>query len=129
MALVLDTRFLIAYTFPPSSSDRDALRVFLRRLLREKAVIPSIVLAEYLRVAGRRLGIDAALLRATQFQDLFTVHPIGAREAVEAGKLLARYNVPVADALIAAVAKALHARIVSNDKHFELMGLETLWYK
>ena len=129
MALVLDTRFLIAYTFPPSSNDRDVLRVFLRRLLREKTVIPSIVLAEYLRVAGRRLGLDAVLLRVAQFQDLFTVYPIGAREAVEAGKLLARYNVPMADALIAAVAKALRAKIVSDDEHFRQMGFETLWYK
>ena len=129
MALVIDTRFLIAYTFPPSSRDRDALRNLLHRLTREKTVIPSIVLTEYIRVAGRRLGLEAALVKVAQFQELFKTHPIGAKEAVEAGKLLTRYRVPVADALIAAVAKTLNARVVSDDEHYRLMGIKTLWYK
>ena len=126
---MLDTRFLIAYTFPPSSSDRERLRSFLHKLTRERTVIPSIVLAEYLRVAGRKLGLDAALVKLYQFQELFPVHPIGAREAIEAGKLLARYNVPVADALITAIAKTLHAKVVSDDEHFKLLGINTLWYR
>ncbi len=51
-------------------------------------------------------------------------------DAVEAGRILCRKtNIPIADALIASIAKRLRATIVTDDPHFRELGVRTIWYK
>ena len=51
-------------------------------------------------------------------------------DCFEAGRILCRHQgIPIADALIAAVAKRLRAMIVIDDPRFKELGLRTLWYK
>jgi len=58
VALVIDTRFLLAFTFPPTREDRRLLYMFFRnRVLREDTVIPSIIVTEYLKVVLGKSGI------------------------------------------------------------------------
>ena len=132
MALVLDTRFLIAHTFPPSGEDRERIARFAAKVLREeRLVIPSVVAVEYIRVAGRRLGRVAAVARLNLWLNSGAeLAPLSREIAVKAGELsLGRPDVPLADAIIAAVALSLRAKVVSDDPHFDALGIKRVWYE
>ena len=132
MALVLDTRFLIAHTFPPSKEDRERIARFAARVLREeRVVIPSVVAVEYVRVAGRRMGRAAAVTRLNVWLNSGAEFaPLSREAAVRAGELLLRRpDVPIADAMIAAVALSMRARVVSDDPHYDELGVKRVWYK
>ncbi len=131
MALVLDTRFLIAHTFPPTREDRDRIKLFTARIRREKLYIPSIVLVEYLKVAGRRIGGEAARVRLRSWINAGAeVIFLSEESAFKAGNLSLRNpRVPLADIIIAAIAATCNATIVSDDPHFSVLGARTIWYK
>ena len=63
MALILDTKFLIAHTFPPSDEERRSIAKFLSRISKEKLIIPSIAITEFMKVAGTRLGAEQARIK------------------------------------------------------------------
>jgi predicted nucleic acid-binding protein len=60
VALILDTRFLIAHAFPPSDEERRSVATFLSRISKERLLIPSIAIVEFIKVAGTRLGAEQA---------------------------------------------------------------------
>jgi len=130
LALILDTRFLIAHTFPPSEDDRLALARFAQRLLREQLYISAISIAEYLKVAGARIGREAALARLRAWARQASVAEVSREDAERAGLLLLSHpSVPVADAIIAAQSARLRAAVVSDDPHYRALGVRTIWYK
>ncbi|MDK2463437.1 MAG: PIN domain-containing protein [Candidatus Korarchaeota archaeon] len=130
MALILDTRFLIAYTFPPTERDREKLREFVVRRAGEGFVIPAVVVAEFIKVAGRRLGSEAAEVKLKVWiSSGAKVEPIDERVALEAGRMTLARGVPLADALVAAVAKSTRGIVVSDDPHFRVLGVKATWYK
>jgi len=130
LALILDTRFLIAHTFPPTERDREKIREFVARSAREGLAIPSVVVAEFVKVAGRRLGSEAAEVRIRVWiSGGAKVEPIDERVAFEAGRMALAKDVPLADALVAAVAKSTGGVVVSDDPHFRVLGVKTTWYK
>lgn len=63
MALVIDTRFLIAHTFPPTEDERRKIKEFTSKLAREELIIPSIVVTEFMKIAGLVVGKDSAKIR------------------------------------------------------------------
>ncbi|RLF00515.1 MAG: hypothetical protein DRJ57_00795 [Thermoprotei archaeon] len=132
MALILDTRFLIAHTFPPTREDRERITRFTARVLgRERLLIPGVVAVEYIKVAGRRLGRAAAVARLSLWLNSgaeFT--PLSKEAAMKAGELLLKGpDVPTADAIIAATALTLHAKVVTDDPHFDALGIKRIWYR
>lgn len=132
MALVIDTIFLLTHTFPPSIDDREKIVHFIAKVIEvEKVIIPSVVVAEYIKVAGRRIGKAAAIAKLNTWLGSGAIFiPLTKEIAMKAGELLLRYpNVPIADAIIAAIAISLHARIVSKDPHFKILGVKNIWYK
>ncbi len=131
MALILDTRFLVAHAFPPTAEDRGAILSFAKLLAREQLLIPAVVVAEFIKVAGLRVGADAARARVRAWLAAGAgVAEVSYEDAEEAGLLLLRHQgVPVADALIAAIARRRGARVVSDDPHFRQLGVVTVWYK
>ncbi len=132
MALVLDTRFLLTYLFPPISEDRDLLIRFARTRLRHDAlVIPAIVVTEFLKIAGRKIGISNAEAWIRCFiESSARIEAVMEKDCFEAGRILCRHhNVPIADALIAAIAKRLRAIVITDDPHFKEIGVKTLWYR
>jgi predicted nucleic acid-binding protein len=131
LALILDTRFLIAHAFPPSREDREMLLEFQRRLAQETLLIPSIVVAEFIKVAGPRLGLAAVRTAVRNWVRAGArVTEIAWEDAERAGEYLLRMpEVPIADALIAAQAVRLSATVVSDDNHFRALGVRTTWYK
>lgn len=131
MALIIDTRFLIDHTFPPTDEDHEQIIRFLKRLKQEKTYIPNIVIVEYLKVAGKIIGLSAAKTKIRIWINS-GVEPIPLRqeEAMEAGEQALRTpNIPLADIIIATLAKKYKAKIVSDDPHYKAIGVPTVWYK
>ena len=100
-------------------------------LSKERVVIPSVVAVEYIKVAGRRVGRAVAVTRLNLWLNSGAEFaPLSRVDAVAAGELSLRHpNVPMADAVIAAIAMSMHARIVSDDTHYDELGVRRVWYK
>ena len=95
-------------------------------------IIPAIVLAEYIKIAGSKVGSQSALVHISELEARGgSVVPVSREVAVMAGNLLlAKPAVPMADALIAATAKVMHAEhVLSDDPHFKVLGIKTLWLR
>jgi len=130
LTYVADTRFLITFWFPPDQTTKMAVIRLMRTAPAEGLLIPSIAITEYIRVAGKRVGIEAS---ETHIRSLLAsgarVRSIDERIAFTAGELALRYpDVPIADAVIAAVAVEEKASfVITDDEHFRHMGLRTKW--
>lgn len=130
MTVIADTRLLMVYTFPASAEERDLIRQLMRQSLREHLVIPSVVLTEYIKNAGREIGKQAAETRVFSLKESGAeVYDIHESTALLAGELLLKdQKRSVGDALIAATALELHAsHVISDDPHFHEFGLKTKW--
>ncbi|MGI0086282.1 MAG: hypothetical protein ACREBQ_14480, partial [Nitrososphaerales archaeon] len=58
-----DTRFLLVHTFPFDEKEREDIRQLMLCSLRDHLLIPSVVLAEYFKTAGRKIGKQGVLTR------------------------------------------------------------------
>jgi len=130
LTAVADTRFLLTFKFPPTKETKQKMAKLMEESLRRGLLLPSIVITEFIKLAGKRLGEEAAL---TFLKELTirgaSIVAIDESIATEAGKLALRHwNVPVADTLISAT-MIMHSaeHIVSDDQHFKDMKLKTKW--
>jgi predicted nucleic acid-binding protein len=131
MTSVVDTRLLLALQFPSDKSTGDKIRIFVRKEMTRGVVLPSIVLSEFVKIAGSRIGIQAALNTITMLKEHgMKVQAIDEELALEAGKLLLEYGpVPLADSLIAAFASSKIAEyVLSDDPYFKDLGIKTRWF-
>ena len=130
MTSVADTRLLLALEFPPSQEVRPKIRDFFEKEIAKRLLAPSIVLTEFIEIAGARMGEDAARTRIRLLKDrgMRTV-ALGEEEALVAGGLLLSHrNVPIADALIASLIKTGVAEyIITDDPHFKALDVKTKW--
>lgn len=131
MALVLDTRFLLIHTFPPSLEDKIMIERFTARLLENKIIIPSVVVVEYIKIAGKRIGRAAAETKLNLWKNIGAeVAHFSEELAYEAGRLALNHpRLPLADIIIATTALHYRARIVTDDPHYSILGAKTLWFK
>ena len=131
MVIVLDTRFLIAHTFPPSKEDREAIQRFLRKHARETLVIPTVVISEFIKVAGRRLGRETAKVRMRAWLSSSRVEAVSLNVEIAemSGELSSEHNIPLADAIIASTARKLRGAVATDDEHFRRLGVRMVWYK
>jgi predicted nucleic acid-binding protein len=130
MTVVSDTRFLVVYTFPANEQERDGVRALMHRSLREHFVIPSVVLTEYFKTAGKKIGKQAVTTRISSLKESGAeVSELDESTALLAGELLLKDTKrSIGDALIAATALELHAsHVISDDPHFHEFGLKTRW--
>ena len=130
MTSVADTRLLLALEFPPSQEAKVKTRDFFEKELRGRLLVPSIVLTEFVAVAGARIGEEAAKNRIRLLKDrgMQTIS-LDEEHALTAGSLLLSHrNVPIADALIASYVKAGEAEyVLTDDAHFKALGVKTKW--
>lgn len=130
MTSVCDTRLLITFRFPPSEDVKQKITRLLQRELGRRLLIPSIVITEYVKIAGKRVGSDAAITHVNELESRGAfVTDINKKIALEAGRLLNKHpDSPIADALLAA-SSILHSAeyILTNDEHFEELGCKTRW--
>ena len=132
MTLVSDTRFLLVHTFPADEEERNRIRELMHSSLRERLVIPSVVLAEYFKTAGKKIGKQGVLTRISSLKESGAeVSRLDESMALLAGQLLLKDEKrSIGDALIAATALELHAsHVISDDPHFHEFGLKTRWIR
>jgi predicted nucleic acid-binding protein len=127
---VADTRLLLSLEFPPDDDTKESVERLTRTEIARRLLAPSIILTEFLKIAGARIGVDAARVRIQLLKDRgMRVVPVGEEEALAAGKLLLSHSdVPIADSLIASfVATGIAEYVVSDDPHFKTLGIRTKW--
>jgi len=91
--------------------------------------VATITLTELAYIYARKTDAATARLRVTQVQgSKLNIIPLSPEIAVEAG-LPRQPGIPVADAIIAASARAAGAAVVTNDAHFIDMGVEVREYR
>jgi len=127
---VADTRLLLTLEFLPSQEAKETTRAFFQKELSGGLLAPSIVLAEFIKFAGARIGEEAAKnrLRLLKERGMQTIS-IDEENAFVAGSLLLSHrNVPLADAIIASFVKTgVAAYVVTDDPHFKALGVKTKW--
>lgn len=131
MTSVADTRLLLTLEFPPNQEIKPEVRDFFEKEIGRGLLAPSIVLTEFIEIAGTRIGEDAAITRIRLLRErgMRTV-ALDEKEALIAGSLLlAHRNVPIADALIASFVKTGVAEyVVTDDPHFKALNVKTKWF-
>ena len=130
LTVVADTRFLLTFKFPPTKETKQRIANLMEESLRRGLLVPSIVVIEFIKLAGKRLGEEAALIFLKELTSRgVPIVAVDEKIAMEAGKLALRHwDVPIADVIIGATTVVHHAEhIVSDDQHFKEMKFKTKW--
>jgi|GEM_PF-534394 len=131
MALILDTRFLIAHCFPKSEEERERIRNFLSKIAKDTLMIPSIVVVEFIKIAGSAIGLEQAKIKLRIWIGSGAeIVPIDKDAAFLAGEVAFRHrDAPIADVIISTVARRFKATVVTDDPHFTTLDVKTTWYE
>jgi predicted nucleic acid-binding protein len=128
---VVDTRLLVFLEFPPNQEVRMQTRDFFEKELRGRLLAPTIVLTEFIKLAGAKMGEDAAKIKIRLLKDqgMQTI-ALNEEQALAAGSLLLSHqNVPITDAIIASLVKTRVADyVLTDDPHFRTLGVKTKWF-
>ncbi|HZW57001.1 MAG TPA: PIN domain-containing protein [Nitrososphaerales archaeon] len=130
MTVVADTRLLIVHAFPVDEDERARIGELMRHSLRERLIIPAVVVTEFFKTAGKEIGKQGASTQISLLKEHGgVISDIDEGIALLAGELLLKDNKrSIGDSLIAATALHLHAsHVVSDDPHFLEFGLKTKW--
>ena len=130
LTAVADAPLLLTLQFPPSKEKGKRVEEAISREVVGRLLAPSIVLTEFVKIAGARIGESAALLRLNLLKERgMRVIPLGEELALVAGRLLLSHpDVPIADALIASLVKIGEAEyVITDDPHYQDMKVRTKW--
>ncbi len=130
MTSIADTRLLFFMEVPASPEMGRKARDFFEKELRENLLVPTVVLAEFIEIAGARIGEEAAKTRIRLLKERgMQVVPFDERHALITGSLLLKNrNVPLADAIIASYVKADDADyVLTDDPHYKTLNTKTKW--
>jgi len=129
MKYLLDTKALIAFFNNEVGAD------FVERILREidenkaERFVSAITLTEIYYLYLRRIREDFAKKRIEQIKvSNLKIVTIEEEIAVKAGEYKIK-AIPIADALIAASAHFVEAKVVTDDEHFEKLDLEVVRFR
>jgi predicted nucleic acid-binding protein len=128
---VADTRLLLTLEFPPNEELAAKTEDFVEKETAKQLLAPSIVIIEFIKYAGARIGEEAAMTRIRLLKEKgLRIVPIDEKIALTVGSLLlAHQNVPIADALIASFVKNGAAEyVITDDPHFKSLGVKTKWF-
>jgi len=129
MRFLFDTKALIA--FFNNEKGADFVESILKDVDGEKAkgFISSITLTEIFYIYSRRLDRNYARKRIEQIKmSNLKIIEIDDEVAVKAGEYKMR-PIPIADALIAACASSVDAKIVTDDEHFKETDVEVIKFR
>ncbi len=127
---IADTRLLLTLEFPPSKEMKKRVETTIAYELAHRLLAPSIVLTEFLKIAGTRIGEASARLRLNLLKERgMRVLPLTEEMALAAGRLLLSHqDIPIADALIASPVQMGEADyVVTDDPHYRVLGVRTKW--
>ncbi len=123
---VFDTRFFIECYYSPSDSQTKWLADKVKSV--KERFISSIVLHEVYQLTLRRDGREMAKLRTTLLEQDYEVIDVDAGIAKASAELRLKYEMSMADSIIAATAFVLKAACVSDDPHFKAVKeMKTDW--
>ncbi len=130
MTAVADTRLLFHMEVPANPVMGRKARDFFEKELREKLLVPTVVLAEFIEIAGARIGEEAAKTKIRLLKERgILIVPFEERHALEtASLLLSNRKVPLADAIIASYVKTGEANyVLTDDPHYKTLNTKTKW--
>ncbi len=130
MTGIADTRLMLTLEFPPTEEIKARSVDLFQREIARNLVAPSIVLTEFIKIAGPSMGEDAARTRIRLLKERgMRIVSLEEEEALTAGRLLlAHRDVPTADALIASFVKNGSGEyVVTDDPHYKILGVKTRW--
>ncbi len=130
MTSVADSRLLLTLEFPPNPEAKVKIRDLFEKELRGRMLAPSIVLTEFIKHAGAKIGEDAAKTKIRLLKDMgLQIVALDEECALVAGSLLlSKQDTPIADALIASLVKnSLADYVLTDDTHFKELGIKTKW--
>ena len=105
-------------------------RDFLTKELNQQLIAPTIVLTEFIKLAGAVIGQEAAKNKIRQLKERgLQIVPLNEQHALTAGSLLlSQGNIPIADAIIASYVKNGEADyVLTDDPHFKTLNVKTKW--
>lgn len=84
-----------------------------------------------MKVTGKAIGSSSSEIQIKRFEKVYVrIEPILNVERYIAGRLALRYpKLSIAGILIATVAQRLRARVITDDLHYEVLGVNTVWYR
>ena len=127
---IADTRLLISLEFPANTEMGTKIRDLFVKEARGRLLAPTIILAEFIRIAGTKIGEEAAKNRLQLLEERgMQIVPVDKKNALIAGSLLLSHrDLPIADAIIASYVKTDVAEyVVTDDPHFRALGIKTKW--
>ena len=131
MKEVLDTRFLREYFLPNKTETKQKTTRKLQTLIaRNEGILPTIVIAEITQISCALLGKDLAESNCQALiQSGLEIQDLTPRIAQQAGLFKCQYNnLPMGNCIIAATALLNHARVLSDDPHFDCIEeIKRVW--
>jgi predicted nucleic acid-binding protein len=122
---VYDTRFFAELYY---SKDEATLQRIREEKRRQEKFISTVVIHEVYRLTLAREGRETAALRAKLLKQDFKVISVNDEVAEISAELRHRYQLSMADSMIAATASSLKAMCVSDDPHFKrIKEIKTTW--
>ena len=122
---VYDTRFFIELLY--SKDEKMLQKLKEKKRFREK-YISTVVIHEIYKFSLAREGRDSATLKVTLIKKDFQTVPVDNQIAQVSAELRQKYNLSMADSMIAATASVLDAVCLSDDPHFgQVKEIKTVW--
>lgn len=130
MTSIADTRLLFSMEVPATLEMGRKARDFFQKEVRENLLVPTVVLTEFIEIAGTRIGEEAAKTRIHLLKERgMQILEFDELHALKTGSLLlSNRNIPLADAIIASYVKTGAAEyVLTDDPHFKMLGVKTRW--
>ncbi len=131
MKEVLDTRVLRELFYSDKAETKEKIRRKMQALEAKcEGILPTMVIAEITQITYTTRGKDMA---ESRYQDLvqsgLEIQNLTSIIAKQAGFFKGKYrNLPMADCIIAATALMNHAKILSDDPHFDAIEeIKRVW--
>jgi predicted nucleic acid-binding protein len=127
---VADTRLLIFMEFPATQQMGVKTRDFFVNELKQQVIVPTIVLTEFIKIAGIKIGQEAAKNRIRQLKERgLQIVSLDENHSLTAGSLLLlNGNIPIADAIIASyVINGDADYVLTDDPHYKTLNIKTKW--
>ena len=127
-ASVYDTRFFLEFLYDSNNKRLGQLKQDLLNCTRR--IVSVVTIHELYRISLLKEGRQVAQLRTDTIKKDFDVITVNFNLAVQSAEIKHKYNVPMADSIIAATAYLLKCPVVSDDPHFsQIKEIPTRWIK
>ncbi len=121
-----DTRFFFEHYYSSDEKTLSKTKAELKR--REAKYISAITIHEVYKLTLEREGREVAELRAKLLEKDFKVVDVDVETARLSAELRHKYEIPMADSIIAATAKKLGAICITDDPHItQIKEIKTRW--